>query len=119
MDLSKVNLRRLPAGPVPTGNTVLSLINAFELAIKTDPDTGIGEFLATRTKYMSRKYDLTICAEMGYDSFDKEGAKSLFNTISTKAGGKATIKTLIFFHAIGKKHKGQGPLFCPSRSALQ
>ena len=40
-----------------------------------------------------RKYDLVICDEMGYVSFDKEGAELLFNMISTRTGDKATIIT--------------------------
>ena len=40
-----------------------------------------------------RKYDMVICDEMGYVSFDKEGAELLFNMISTRTGDKATIIT--------------------------
>ena len=40
-----------------------------------------------------RRYDLVICDEMGYVSFDKEGAELLFNMISTRTGDKATIIT--------------------------
>ena len=39
------------------------------------------------------KYDLVICDEFGYKSFDKEGAESLFNHISLRAGFKSTIVT--------------------------
>lgn len=38
-----------------------------------------------------RKYDLVVCDEMGYVSFDKEGAELLFKMISTRTGDKATI----------------------------
>lgn len=40
-----------------------------------------------------RKFDLVICDEMGYVSFDKEGAELLFNMISTRTGERATIIT--------------------------
>jgi DNA replication protein DnaC len=40
-----------------------------------------------------RKFDLVICDEMGYVSFDKEGAELLFNMISTRTGERATITT--------------------------
>jgi DNA replication protein DnaC len=39
------------------------------------------------------KYDLVICDEFGYISFDKEGAELLFNHLSLRAGRKATIIT--------------------------
>lgn len=39
------------------------------------------------------EYDLVICDEFGYKSFDKEGAESLFNHISLRAGFKSTIVT--------------------------
>ena len=39
------------------------------------------------------KYDLVVCDEFGYISFNKEGAEALFNHISLRAGRKATIIT--------------------------
>lgn len=39
------------------------------------------------------KYDLIICDEMGYISFDKKGAELLFTHLSLRAGRKATIIT--------------------------
>ena len=39
------------------------------------------------------KYDLVICDEFGYISFDKDGAELLFNHLSLRAGRKATIIT--------------------------
>lgn len=39
------------------------------------------------------KYDLVICDEFGYVSFDKHGAELLFNHLSLRAGRKATIIT--------------------------
>ena len=39
------------------------------------------------------KYDLVICDEFGYISFDKEGAELLFTNLSLRAGRKATIIT--------------------------
>ena len=40
-----------------------------------------------------KKYDLVICDEMGYVSFDKEGAELLFNMVSLRTGTRATIIT--------------------------
>ena len=37
------------------------------------------------------KYDLVICDEFGYVSFDKQGAELLFNHLSLRAGRKSTI----------------------------
>ena len=39
------------------------------------------------------KYDLVVCDEFGYKSFDKEGAEAIFNHISLRAGLKSTIIT--------------------------
>jgi len=39
------------------------------------------------------KYDLVICDEFGYISFDKQGAELLFNHLSLRAGRKSTIVT--------------------------
>lgn len=39
------------------------------------------------------KYDLVICDEFGYISFDKNGAELLFNHLSLRAGRKSTIIT--------------------------
>jgi DNA replication protein DnaC len=39
------------------------------------------------------KYDLVICDEFGYISFDKSGAELLFNHLSLRAGRKSTIIT--------------------------
>lgn len=38
-------------------------------------------------------YDLVICDEFGYTSFDKEGGEQIFNHLSLRAGKKATITT--------------------------
>ena len=39
------------------------------------------------------KYDLVICDEFGYISFDKQGAEMLFNHLSMRTGLKSTIIT--------------------------
>jgi DNA replication protein DnaC len=39
------------------------------------------------------KYDLVICDELGYISFDKQGAEMLFNHLSLRTGIKSTIIT--------------------------
>ncbi|MFH0785910.1 MAG: IS21-like element helper ATPase IstB [Pseudomonadota bacterium] len=39
------------------------------------------------------KYDLVICDEFGYISFDKEGAEMLFSHLSLRCGRKSTIIT--------------------------
>lgn len=39
------------------------------------------------------KYDLVICDEFGYISFDKQGAEMLFNHLSMRTGIKSTIIT--------------------------
>ena len=39
------------------------------------------------------KYDLVICDEFGYISFDKQGSELLFNHLSLRTGRKSTIIT--------------------------
>ena len=39
------------------------------------------------------KFDLVVCDEFGYISFDKEGAELLFSHLSLRAGRKSTIIT--------------------------
>jgi len=39
------------------------------------------------------KYDLVICDEFGYISFDKEGSELLFSSLSLRTGRKSTIIT--------------------------
>lgn len=59
--------------------------------------TQLRESHSTRTlrqlEIRFEKYDLVICDEFGYVSFDKEGAELLFNHLSLRAGRKATIIT--------------------------
>ena len=46
-----------------------------------------------RVEARFEKYDLVICDEFGYVSFDKNGAELLFNHLSLRAGRKSTIIT--------------------------
>ena len=47
----------------------------------------------TQIEKRFEKYDLVICDEFGYVSFDKHGAELLFNHLSLRAGRKSTIIT--------------------------
>ena len=59
--------------------------------------TQLRESHSTRTLRQSElrfeKYDLVICDEFGYISFDKEGSELLFNHLSLRSGSKSTIIT--------------------------
>jgi len=59
--------------------------------------TQLRESHSTRTLRQSEmrfeKYDLVICDEFGYISFDKEGSELLFNHLSLRTGNKSTIIT--------------------------
>jgi DNA replication protein DnaC len=59
--------------------------------------TQIRECHSTRTlrslELRFEKYDLVICDEFGYISFDKQGAEMLFNHLSLRTGIKSTIIT--------------------------
>lgn len=45
------------------------------------------------TEQRFEKYDLVICDEFGYITFDKEGSELLFNHLSLRTGRKSTIIT--------------------------
>lgn len=59
--------------------------------------TQIRESHSTRTlrnlESKFEKYDLVICDELGYISFDKQGSEMLFNHLSLRSGIKSTIIT--------------------------
>ena len=59
--------------------------------------TQIRESYSERTlrglEHKFKKYDLVICDEFGYISFDKQGSEMLFNHLSLRTGIKATIIT--------------------------
>lgn len=59
--------------------------------------TQIRECHSTRTlrglELKFEKYDLVVCDEFGYISFDKQGAELLFNHLSLRTGLKSTIIT--------------------------
>ncbi|NLE90806.1 MAG: ATP-binding protein [Dehalococcoidales bacterium] len=59
--------------------------------------TQLREAHSARTLRLSEqrfeKYDLVICDEFGYISFDKEGSELLFNHLSLRTGKKSTIIT--------------------------
>ena len=46
-----------------------------------------------QTESRFEKYDLVICDEFGYVSFDKQGAEMLFTHLSLRAGRRSTIIT--------------------------
>jgi DNA replication protein DnaC len=51
------------------------------------------EHVLNRLKRKFQKYDLVILDELGYISFDREGAELLFNFISSRSEIKSTIIT--------------------------
>ena len=94
------------AGNPGTGKTHLSLgvgikacLEGFRVLFTTVPRmlTQIRESRSDKTltllEHRFEKYDLVICDEFGYISYDKEGAELLFNHLSLRAGSKSTIIT--------------------------
>ena len=51
------------------------------------------EKILSKLEHRFEKFDLVICDEFGYISYDKEGAELLFNHLSLRAGLKSTIIT--------------------------
>lgn len=94
------------AGNPGTGKTHLALglgikacSEGFHVLFTTVPRmlTQIRESRSDKTltllEHRFEKYDLVICDEFGYISYDKEGAELLFNHLSLRAGSKSTIIT--------------------------
>jgi DNA replication protein DnaC len=94
------------AGNPGTGKTHIAIgigikacINDFKVLFTTVPRllTQIKECRSEKTlrqlENRFQKYDLVICDEFGYISFDKEGAELLFSHLSLRAGMKSTIVT--------------------------
>lgn len=106
LDFIKDGRNIVLAGNPGTGKTHIAIglgikacMNNYRVLFTTVPRllTQIKESRSERTlrqlelKY--EKYDLVICDEFGYISFDKEGAELLFNHLSLRAGLKSTIIT--------------------------
>lgn len=94
------------AGNPGTGKTHLAIglgikacSEGFRVLFTTVPRmlTQIRESRSDKTltllEHRFEKYDLVICDEFGYISYDKEGAELLFNHLSLRAGSKSTIIT--------------------------
>lgn len=94
------------AGNPGTGKTHIAIgigikacVNNYKVLFTTVPRllTQIKECRSERTlrqlENRFQKYDLVICDEFGYISFDKEGAELLFSHLSLRAGLMSTIIT--------------------------
>jgi DNA replication protein DnaC len=106
LDFIKTGQNIVLAGNPGTGKTHLAVglgIKACMAGYKvlfTSVPTLITQLKESRSQQKLRafqnkfeKYDLVICDEFGYISFDKEGAELLFTNLSLRAGRKATIVT--------------------------
>lgn len=84
---------------IAIGIGIKACINDFKVLFTTVPRllTQIKECRSEKTlrqlENRFQKYDLVICDEFGYISFDKEGAELLFSHLSLRAGMKSTIIT--------------------------
>lgn len=106
LDFIKHGQNIILAGNPGTGKTHLSIglgikacLNNFKVLFTTVPRliTQLKECRSDMTlrQFENRfeKYDLVICDEFGYISFDKEGAELLFSHLSLRASIKSTIIT--------------------------
>jgi len=84
---------------VAIGLAIKACIEGFRVMYTTVPRmlTQIRESRSGKTlsnlEHRFEKYDLVVCDEFGYISYDKEGAELLFNHLSLRAGHKSTIIT--------------------------
>jgi DNA replication protein DnaC len=84
---------------IATGLGIKACLEGYSVLFTTVPSL-ITELKETRSSKKLRtfenrfeKYDLVICDEFGYISFDREGAQMLFTHLSLRAGRKSTIIT--------------------------
>ncbi|MCP3921556.1 MAG: ATP-binding protein [Desulfobacterales bacterium] len=106
LDFIKNGHNVILAGNPGTGKTHMAIglgikacLEGFSVLFTTIPHL-ITELRETRSEKKLRtfenkfeKYDLVICDEFGYISFDKSGAEMLFTHLSLRAGRKSTIIT--------------------------
>ncbi len=106
LDFIKDGRNVILAGNPGTGKSHMSIglgikacLEGFSVLFTTIPHL-ITELKETRSEKKLRtfenkfaKYDLVICDEFGYISFDKEGAEMLFTHLSLRVGRKSTIIT--------------------------
>ncbi len=84
---------------IATGLGIKACLAGYKVLFTTVPAliTQLKESRSARTLRQTEnkfeKYDLVICDELGYISFDKEGAELLFTNLSLRAGRKSTIVT--------------------------
>ena len=100
LDFIKSGQNIVLAGNPGTGKTHIAVglgLKACLQGYKVLFTTVHRESHSTRTLRQSElrfeKYDLVICDEFGYISFDKEGSELLFNHLSLRSGSKSTIIT--------------------------
>ena len=106
LDFIKEGQNVILAGNPGTGKTHLSIglgikacMEDYKVFFTTVPRliTQIRECRSQKTlrtlEGRFEKFDLVICDEFGYISFDKEGAEMLFSHLSLRAGRKSTIIT--------------------------
>lgn len=106
LDFIKEGQNVILAGNPGTGKTHLSIglgikacMDDYRVFFTTVPRliTQIRECRSQKTlrtlEGRFEKFDLVICDEFGYISFDKEGAEMLFSHLSLRAGRKSTIIT--------------------------
>jgi len=106
LDFIKTGQNVILAGNPGTGKTHLAIalgikacLNDYKVLFTTIPSliTKLKESrsrkILRQTENRFQKYDLVICDELGYISFDKEGSELLFTNLSLRAGKKSTIIT--------------------------
>lgn len=106
LDFIRTGRNIILAGNPGTGKTHLAIglgiqacLEDYQVLFTTVPRL-ITQIRESRSQKMLRqlegrfeKYDLVICDEFGYISFDKEAAELLFTHLSLRAGRKSTIIT--------------------------
>lgn len=106
LDFVKEGRNIILSGSPGTGKTHIAIGLGIEACMKeyrvlfTSVPTLVTQLKESRSQKLLRayqskfeKYDLVVCDEFGYISFDKEGSELLFSSLSLRTGRKSTIIT--------------------------
>ena len=89
--VDELSLREISRRTETDRKTVTRLINAYEKAIKENPETGIEDFLASRPKYKSRTYVPRVVMDDISKEIDKWLKEETMECVSSASNAQTSI----------------------------